>query len=100
MLENPATKPETKNLVESLLEWGETNGAKAYPSHQSDVEGMDYPSKAKATATAKFSKDLNTLMTAPDLEAAVKKLQDDYLKNGYEDIIKEINEIAETKGLK
>jgi putative aldouronate transport system substrate-binding protein len=100
MLENPATKPETKNLVESLLEWGETNGAKAYPSHQSDVEGMDYPSKAKATATANFSKDLNTLMTAPDLEAAVKKLQDDYLKNGYEDIIKEINEIAETKGLK
>ena len=39
-------------------------------------------------------------MTAPDLEAAVKKLQDDYLKNGYEDIIKEVNQVASEKGLK
>ena len=98
--DNPTIKPLVRELYAERLDWAKANGAVAFEMPHDKVGILNYPSKSRDTASGNFKRDVLNLMKVSDVEAAVKKLQDDYMKQGYDKIIKEVNEAAEEAGYK
>lgn len=87
---NPQLYPQIQAKSIEMRDWWLAN-AKVYETNL-NVKFLNYPSKAQNVA--EFKTDITRIVMSKDVEKAFNDVKSEYLKNGYESIIKEVNELT------
>jgi len=85
---NPQLYPQVQALALNMRDWW-LNNSKVYETNVG-VKFLNYPSKAQNVAD--FKTDFTRIIMSKDTAKTFNDVKDEYLKNGYSNIIKEVNE--------